>query len=699
MAQAGSDEHLLPADVPLTVGASVGGWQVTAVERHPEFLRISLAGPKGDAAQAEVVPGTAGEPFATAHYRVQPGPGAALPPELRDALLQQLETYEKSPGHLPLVAPLPRGVPAAEGSPPGLQTAIPPAPSVLPPVLALLAVMGLFIGMYQGLRGMKGMGAALVLALGISLAALVVRWWLSPFVPASTQGTAYARALFAPHGFLLRHMVQAIEYIGFTVDIPRVQQVNLILGSLGAGAVGLAAFTAGRRLVPALLAGVAAAVWPWHIIYATSLRLMPVQCLWFMACVALLLRYRREPSRPLAVCAGLAGLGLVMARPEGFVLWCGVALLAWLGTETCNRRDLLVFIMIVLAGIVHTGLTLGASLYALLATSGAVFACGLALSWCMARRAKLYGVTAKIAWLRRRVSSGRGLTAGMTIFSALVMLSHDRDNLALGFARYLLPVLWVATVFLVLDLPRPDMHMFKEFRAVSLFTKGLFLAVILYGLAGFDALPMAFADQEEFRYVRHQILPLLPPHGSLVLVREKDFAQSLDTPPPPPLPGWRGLVETLVVDPDNRTDFRQLDAKLTALFTPLNGQPALRLLSLGDLARDSFALAHTPADLYLYAGLDAMNQYDGAALPALAAVMRHCRTQAVDLHDLHAPPFDLGILDRLGLEAHRRQCLRNMPGPLSLSGILCLRTRTFMPPFPPRRTLGLFRIISCDMDR
>lgn len=93
----------MPGPVPWSMGQVIGeGWTVSAVKRHPEFLRLTIT--QGETrSQLEIVPSRPGDPWSTTHYRVQPAPGGTAAPAPLKVVLSALKRWEQSAEHRPFV--------------------------------------------------------------------------------------------------------------------------------------------------------------------------------------------------------------------------------------------------------------------------------------------------------------------------------------------------------------------------------------------------------------------------------------------------------------------------------------------------------------------------------------------------------------------------------------------------------------------
>ena len=84
----------------------IGGWTITALERHEGFARLTLR--RGsDETQVEVDPSSGQGEWSTRFYRVQPAPGHNSPKDLLRATLDDLRAWEQRPGHTPFLLSLP----------------------------------------------------------------------------------------------------------------------------------------------------------------------------------------------------------------------------------------------------------------------------------------------------------------------------------------------------------------------------------------------------------------------------------------------------------------------------------------------------------------------------------------------------------------------------------------------------------------
>ena len=92
-----------PGGFPWSRGDEVGsGWTLSALKRHPEFVRLTLE--RGDErAEVEVVPSGGPGPWSTEHYRVQPPPGIAAKPSALKVTRSALAAWEALDGHQPFV--------------------------------------------------------------------------------------------------------------------------------------------------------------------------------------------------------------------------------------------------------------------------------------------------------------------------------------------------------------------------------------------------------------------------------------------------------------------------------------------------------------------------------------------------------------------------------------------------------------------
>jgi hypothetical protein len=164
----------------------VAGWQVVEIRAHEEFLRVYLER-DGVATGAEIVWDDGGPgALSSAHYRVQPAPDAASPPDedLLRALVPDLAAWEAAGGAES--GPAPRGARAAAdpgGPPTGSATPLGGALALL--LLAALVLGALLVARSRRRREagpLLGLGAALILLVGVRLApaALVPVAWLTP---------------------------------------------------------------------------------------------------------------------------------------------------------------------------------------------------------------------------------------------------------------------------------------------------------------------------------------------------------------------------------------------------------------------------------------------------------------------------------------------------------------------------------------
>ena len=119
--------HAEDAPLPWAVGDAVGGgYRITGIERHPEFVRLSVAG--GDVKTGVEITYNQEGPgeFATEHYRVQPAPGEKPPAGLLKRFKAALDQVEASAGGVLLVtktsveeqpAPAPAALPESPRTP------------------------------------------------------------------------------------------------------------------------------------------------------------------------------------------------------------------------------------------------------------------------------------------------------------------------------------------------------------------------------------------------------------------------------------------------------------------------------------------------------------------------------------------------------------------------------------------------------
>lgn len=97
-----------------STGEAIGRYSVVEVVEHPEFQRITFAGPEGTS-HVEVTFADEWQPGrSTEYYRIQPAPGGtALPDDLVEALREVLLEMESERGHVPFVRKAERGTPGS----------------------------------------------------------------------------------------------------------------------------------------------------------------------------------------------------------------------------------------------------------------------------------------------------------------------------------------------------------------------------------------------------------------------------------------------------------------------------------------------------------------------------------------------------------------------------------------------------------
>ena len=69
-----SAQATLAGPLPFSEGAEIEAWRISAIKRHPEFVRLTLT-KEATRAHVEIVAAKAPGPWSTRHHRVQPAPG------------------------------------------------------------------------------------------------------------------------------------------------------------------------------------------------------------------------------------------------------------------------------------------------------------------------------------------------------------------------------------------------------------------------------------------------------------------------------------------------------------------------------------------------------------------------------------------------------------------------------------------------
>ena len=104
-----SAQATLAGPLPFSEGAEIEAWRISAIKRHPEFVRLTLT-KEASRAHVEIVAAKAPGPWSTRHYRVQPAPGLEASKEALGAMLSALASWEDAPGHRPFFGGQPESV-------------------------------------------------------------------------------------------------------------------------------------------------------------------------------------------------------------------------------------------------------------------------------------------------------------------------------------------------------------------------------------------------------------------------------------------------------------------------------------------------------------------------------------------------------------------------------------------------------------
>jgi hypothetical protein len=339
-------EAAAPGPVPWSAGQVIGeGWTLSMMKRHPEFLRLTVTRDEVKG-QLEVVPGRPGDPWSTAHYRVQPAPGGSATPESLKAVLAALSAWEQTVGHRPFV-----GVTKGEEGPAEADTSGPDLPRLRaqptrawPPndrwlwligdalLLALLAMC-----LARGESPRSGLGG-LALSLGVGGVvwgcvdpAALPTVWITVLQEGSVAGVVAALYGQGHHGPAFDALRWALGTEG-GLPIRDVVAMNLTLTVMNSVAVGAMTWSTTKRASLSLLTAAAWGLTPLQVNAAWSdLPACLVSSYTLIGAVAVA-NVRRMPL-PAMTLLGLVALMLGGVRLEwgvlGVVTWCslGIALI------------------------------------------------------------------------------------------------------------------------------------------------------------------------------------------------------------------------------------------------------------------------------------------------------------------------------------------------------------------------------------
>lgn len=248
----------LPA-LPWAVGAPLfaddpGAGRVTAIERHAEFVRLTIATSAGTNGLEIAVNDGNTAPNATHHYRVQPAPGAAADAPTIDRVVTMLRVLEAKSNHRPFVG---RAGPAPAGGPPLLSIAPDsswqaPAQVGWVPYVGWLGLNLVALGLALFIAGSgRQRTTGVLMSIVAFCAGFAGFWWLNdtaawladdvwwPLFSAMQEGTTGER---------IEHLAGRGMHAG-----PNFHALNhLATGGVGFGAVDVAALNSGIWLVAAL---------------------------------------------------------------------------------------------------------------------------------------------------------------------------------------------------------------------------------------------------------------------------------------------------------------------------------------------------------------------------------------------------------------------------------------------------------------
>jgi hypothetical protein len=486
-----------------------------------------------------------------------------------------------------------------------------------------------------------------VAAIGLAATAIaaLVRAAISPRVELTAQGVAYDRVFGGSGEWLHTKVFSLLHTLGLPFELGALESANLAISSLAVGALAACALVLLRDARRAAIAALLGILHADALAYATTLAEAPLVSLLVPVVATSLFALALRPSLPLAVAFVCATVPLSASRMEAFAL---VAVMGAAAAVFPTARRPLVAAAVIVAtafGAAWSASALGIPwLAALVGRSlrnlrpdvwSIVRAVVLYLAFTRARRSRRLGPFIE-TWLGRLRSFfspvlGDGTPHGrLPLFlglawagCVLVEVTHNRDNLAMPHARYMLGASPLLFLFVAAALPRFDPAdadtvarrsgiggWLTSLRPLH----GLILALFVANEARSAArLPVRFNDQEELRFAR-TLLPMLRPDDVMAAIQHADLGDADDT---------------------------AVGAKPRAIFGP----HVACVVPVNGLSAFVDASGKPTRRIHLFLGIDAVAQTSDRVVPSVAEALSRCVWRVEAEREIPNRPFDLNALD------------------------------------------------------